>query len=395
MQLPAILVTDPEQRAALAAVRALGDAGYRVDVVGRGRGLAGFSRFVSASHRLKPDVLSNPKELPKAIAELVQARKIGVVLPVTDGASMALLGEDSQIGAVVAGPTRDAYVRASDKRRLMELAPSFGLRVPRQFTMLSPSDDPEPAYAFGAVVVKPSRSVVTIDGRAVGTKVQFAGAAATLKKALKGFPAEAYPLLVQERVVGDGVGVFLLRRDGCSLLQFGHLRLREKPPAGGVSTYRAVHLPPASLVTSCERLLDALGYEGAAMVEFKRDQLTGDYVLMEVNARLWGSVQLAVDAGMDFPTALVRMACGEPVDPPSSLRTEVRSVWELGELDHMLALLRRTSEDLHLPDHASVGIRAVLQVLLDRTRHDRTEVFRWSDPIPFAAELFRWAKRAA
>ena len=48
------------------------------------------------------------------------------------------------------------------------------------------------------------------------------------------------------------------------------------------------------------------------MLELKVDAATGVPYVMEVNGRFWGSLQLAVDAGVDFPVLLVRRALGLP-----------------------------------------------------------------------------------
>lgn len=390
MSLPTVLVTDPEQRAALAAVRALGQSGHAVYVIGRSAGLAGLSRHVRGVRTVAPDVPANPVEMVEAVAREVRARGIDVVVPVTDNASRALLGCDAQIGAAIAGPSRDAYERASDKRALLEAAPSCGIRVPRQVTMQRPDDDFATARGFHALVIKPSRSVVEVDGKSVGTRVRFVDAPSELSAAIASFPAAAYPLLLQERVMGMGVGVFLLRTGGVTSLVFGHRRVREKPPAGGVSTCRESVVPSAALVQACERLLDHLRYEGAAMIEFKEDAVTGEHVLMEINARLWGSVQLAVDAGVNFPLAMVQLAMRQAVQAAPAVRSGLRSVWEFGEIDHCLALLRRSRDALHLPPEADVGVRGALRALSDRRRGDQLEVFRWSDPAPFLAEAYRW-----
>jgi predicted ATP-grasp superfamily ATP-dependent carboligase len=390
MPLPTVLVTDPEQRAALATVRALGQHGHRVYVIGRSAGIAGRSRYVQGVCTVASEVPSNSSQMVEAVAREVHARGIDVVVPVTDTASRALLGCDSLIGAAVAGPSRDAYERASDKRALLEAAPSCGIRVPRQVTMQRPGDDFAAARGFRALVIKPSHSVVEVDGKSVGTRVRFVDAPSELGAAIATFPAAAYPLLLQERVMGMGVGVFLLRTGGVTSLVFGHRRVREKPPAGGVSTCRESVVPSAALVHACERLLDHLRYEGAAMIEFKEDVATGEHVLMEINARLWGSVQLAVDAGVNFPLAMVQLAMRQAVQAAPSVRSGLRSVWEFGEIDHCLALLRRSREALHLPPEADVGIRGALRAIGDRRRGDQLEVFRWSDPAPFFAEAYRW-----
>jgi len=53
-----------------------------------------------------------------------------------------------------------------------------------------------------------------------------------------------------------------------------HRRLREKPPAGGVSVYRESIALDEGLAGPGLRLLDALGWQGVAMVECKRDERT-------------------------------------------------------------------------------------------------------------------------
>ncbi len=390
--MPTILLTDPEQRAALAAARSLGRLGWVVHTIGVSRGVAGASRYVRRHHPAAPDDVNEAACYREIVRRIVQDEGIDVVIPVTDGASRALLGHDQLVGAAIAGPSADAYADASDKAGLLKVAAACGLRVPRQFTLSSQRDLDEMPPVSTATVVKPARSVVEIDGRAVSTAVRFVASAIDLPGVLAQFPAEAYPLLVQERTFGDGIGVFILRRRGETFLRFAHRRLREKPPAGGVSTYREAIVPPPELVVHCEQLLDKLQYDGAAMIEFKADAATGEFVLMEINARLWGSVQLAVDAGIDFPRALVEMTLGLPITRPRGSGVGVRSFWELGEIDHALALLRRTREQLHAPADLAVGGLAALRALADHRWSDHPEVFRWSDPMPFVAELSRWIR---
>jgi predicted ATP-grasp superfamily ATP-dependent carboligase len=353
------------------------------------------SRWTTAALVVDAGALATAAGYRAAVATVVRAQEADVVIPVTDTASRALLGHDAQLGARVAGPAPDAYERASDKAGLLAVAAASGVRVPRQLLLASPTDASQLAsWAAAAAVVKPSRSVVEINGKSHSTGVRFVDDRAQLAATVAAYPAEAYPLMIQERTFGMGVGVFLLRAAGETRLRFGHRRLREKPPAGGVSTYREAIEPPPVLQAQCERLLDALGYEGAAMIEFKQDRATGEFVLMEINARLWGSVQLAVDAGVDFPAALVDLTLGHPIPRASAVRQGVRTWWELGELDHALAIWRRTREQLHAPPELRVGAGAALRALADRRWADHPEVFRWSDPMPFAAELARWLRRA-
>jgi len=217
----------------------------------------------------------------------------------------------------------------------------------------------------------------------VADRTQLEGALANLSPA-------AFPLLVQERIVGPGIGIFLLRWEGRVLARFAHRRLREKPPSGGVSVYRESITPPADALAYAEALLDALDWRGVAMVEFKRDGETGPPYLMEINGRFWGSLQLAIDAGVDFPRLLVEAAFGHAPAQPLEGRPGVRLRWLLGDLDHLLLRLRKSHVELALGPDAPGRLRTLASFLVPWRPGDRWEVLRPSDPRPFGRELRRW-----
>src|SRR5262249_10470047 len=72
--------------------------------------------------------------------------------------------------------------------------------------------------------------------------------------------------------------------------------------------------PPAALLRDAEKLMAALNWHGVAMVEFKMDS-DGQYWLMEINPRLWGSLALSIDAGVNFPLGLLELARAEQPAP--------------------------------------------------------------------------------
>jgi predicted ATP-grasp superfamily ATP-dependent carboligase len=77
-----------------------------------------------------------------------------------------------------------------------------------------------------------------------------------------------------------------------------HRRIREYPITGGASTAAESFYDPA-LRDLRLTLLRALNWHGVAMVEFKKDQRDGTHKL--INAKFWGSLDLAIAAGVDFP----------------------------------------------------------------------------------------------
>ena len=114
--------------------------------------------------------------------------------------------------------------------------------------------------------------------------------------------------MLQERIRRPRHRCVRLLSRGRAVALFSHRRLRERPPWGGVSVLsESIALCPDAR-DYAHSLLDDLGWHGVAMVEFKRDARDGVPKLMEINGRFWGSLQLAIDAGVDFPGAAGRGA---------------------------------------------------------------------------------------
>lgn len=387
-----VLVTDGTERAALAVVRSLGAAGHEVHVCAqRSRSLAGASRWCRGQERV-PSSLVDPGGFAEAVRQQVEAQGIRLLVPISEASILALL-QDGSPPIPLACPPRglDAFLRVVDKPEVLRRAQDLGIAVPEQVE-LERAGQPLGTTPPFPLVIKPGRSVAGDPGSRSRFSVLHAADGRQLEHHLATLPDTAYPLLLQQRIVGPGIGVFVLLWDGEVRASSGHRRLREKPPAGGVSVYREAVVPPPELLESSLHLLRSLEWEGPAMVEYKVDEASGTPYLMEINGRFWGSLQLAIDAGVDFPRILVDLARGIDPGPPPALRAGVRSRWWLGEADHLLARLRKSTRELNLPPD-SPGRWAALVDFFRTHPQDRSEVFRLSDPGPGFRELLDWFLR--
>lgn len=390
-----VLVTDGEERAALACVRSLGAAGYDVVVASpRRRSLAGASRFARASVVL-PSALVDPAAFLSNLSRVVREREIEVLLPVTEHSLRPVLAAPDRFpGVHVPFAGVEQFRQVSNKAIVLSAASRLGIATPAQHTLETAADarnvgDIPLAYPL---VLKPSRSVVSSGDGATKVGVSYAGNAAELSGKLGMYPPEAFPILLQQRIVGPGIGVFLLFWNGEVIATSGHRRIRECPPSGGVSAYREAIVPPPELVKQSRELLEHFGWQGVAMVEYKIDEATDTPYLMEINGRFWGSLQLAVDAGVDFPRLLVESAMGKRHEGPIRGVSGVQSRWEWGEVNHLIARLRRSASELGLTPAAGGRRRALLDFLAWR-RGDRLEVLRLGDPGPFVRETIDWLQR--
>ena len=387
-------VTDGDQRPALAIARSLGQRGVEV-LVGEERpvSLASSSRY-AARHVTYPSPYRHPEAFERFLDELVARAELDVVIPVTDVTTHIVARRQDGLGrhTAVAAPPFEAFDFVSDKGRLLQHAVRRGVPIPRTIYVGGGADVKRILSRVEyPAVVKPCRSRVSTDLGWRSTSVHYAACETDLLDLYERIDyLSSHPSLIQERVRGLGTGVFVLCDRGRLLTAFAHRRLREKPPSGGVSVLcESIALDPR-LREEAIRLLEPIGWHGVAMVEYKESSRIGRPVLIEVNGRFWGSLQLAVDAGVDFPYLCYQLAQREALDLPSDYAVGVKSRWLLGDLDHLLIRLFGRARDL--PPPASSRLRAFVEFLNRPDRGSRQDVFRRDDPRPMVHELWQYVR---
>jgi predicted ATP-grasp superfamily ATP-dependent carboligase len=389
---PTVIITDGEQRAALAAVRSLGQRYRCVVVASSPRSLAAGSRYCMKAVVLR-DALKEPSEFAADLIELAASERASLILPISEAALLAILPVKNQLApAIVPFPDIATFTALTDKRRLLEDASHLGIAIPAQRVIAnrSAADTVDLGALRFPVVLKPARSVGMAEGRLAKVSVSYATNANDLRRKVGKLSAAAFPLLVQERIVGPGTGIFVLLWGGEVRAAFAHRRLSEKPPAGGVSVYRESIPLDQKMLEQSVALLRRFGWEGVAMIEYKRDARTGQPYLMEINGRFWGSLQLAIDAGVDFPMLLASYALGAQPGPQPAYSVGIRSRWWWGQVDHLVGRVGLRGERAVPPGTRSAS-RALADLLVGPfRRQDYEEIFWWNDPRPFWNETVRW-----
>lgn len=382
-----VLVLDANQRSALAVIRSMGRRGMHV-IAGDhvSAPIGGASRYAAATVQY-----ANPAEHPTRFAEqiaaLVGRLDIGVVMPATDLTTMLLVSQPEVIHpARLAAPPALSYEALTDKRALVELAGTIDVAVPGTRVARNAAEIREAAEEFGyPLVLKPARSRYLRSDRVVATSVRIVNNAPELARALDALPwLEDMPCLAQQFIPGHGAGIFALWGPEGPVAWFAHKRLREKPPSGGVSVLSESVGVDSVMQSMAARLLSASRWLGVAMIEFRVTDAGVPY-LMEVNGRFWGSLQLAIDSGIDFPWLLFQLVTGAtPVATPDYARGR-RLRWLLGDADNLILQLRSKASDGGGKARAAAHF---LQTFLDPSC--RQEVFRWSDPRPGLRETRHW-----
>lgn len=376
-----ILVLDAAQRSALAVTRSLGRLDQVVVVTAEhsAQSLASASRF-SSEHLVYPCPETNPQGFVDWMAQLLSQRSFAWVFPITEVTSQLLLMEQAQIPQLrLPFASLDKVMSLADKGLLVKRASTLGVPVPKSQYFVKSSDLNLETLNY-PLVVKPCLSKVYLKSHWLATSVFVAENSQALQRGLDARPyLTEQPFMVQEFIPGQGAGVFALYNQGKAVAFFAHQRLREKPPEGGISVLSQSVAVTPELERLARSVLDDVAWHGVAMVEFRQTP-SGEYYLMEVNTRFWGSLQLAIDAGVDFPTLLLNSCEGRPVPTQVPYKVGQRLRWLLGDLDSLY---------IYLKGLYSLGakMRRVLAFLSPHFGPGRFEVNRWGDLGPAWYEL--------
>lgn len=393
------IILDGNQRAALAVTRSLGKRGVKTTSGAEtGPSLAACSKYCSRSF-LYPSPDTNPDGFLSSIRKRTACKPGAVLFPMTDITLGEILMNRDAFGDHAKIPFVDygKYISVSDKTTLFSMAKGLDIPIPKTLFSSEYNDGGqfmEEAGRLGfPLVIKPARSRIRTGDGWVGTRVRYAKDMPALHALLNDEPFKSFPFLIQERITGPGIGIFLLMREGKVLARFAHRRIREKPPSGGVSVLCESIAPPPVALDAAVALLEKLCWFGVAMVEFKEDTRDGIPKLMEVNARFWGSLQLAISAGVNFPCLLYRLALGEQISRPPEYRVGLRSRWELGDLDNFLIMLTKRRSRLLLPPSAPSRVKVCKDFIADFYKASvKNEIMDPDDPMPFLFELKQYAK---
>jgi predicted ATP-grasp superfamily ATP-dependent carboligase len=389
-----VLVLDGDQVSTLAIVRSLGRGSIVVDVASAaGRPLAGFSRHVRSCLR-HPDPMRDEDAFVAWLEHWTREHPSAIVIPVTERTVVPIHQNRHRLAMDrIAIAPRDALEQVLDKDRTLALAASLGVPVPRS-TLICSIDEIESAAAGHAfpIVVKPSRSVGQDGERRVHLAVSYAQNAGELFTQVRHALAFG-AVLLQDYFAGDGVGVELIADRGEVRYAFQHRRLHEVPLTGGGSSLRVSEPPVPALLQAATALMQALRWHGVAMVEFKYAPGSGDFRLMEINGRFWGSLPLAVAAGADFPLMLHELMTGGVIRPRAAARSGIVCRQLSRDIDWLEQVLRGSARGgpVRLPTRR----QALSDALLVFSRSHRFDVQSLSDPLPGFVDAWRIVRRQA
>jgi len=300
-----VFITDAGYKHTLGAIRCLGRENIYI--------IAGssfkHSQSFYSSYCKKRVIYPDPRkenEFINFMLNYVKSNKMNVLLPIGYLTITVLSKHKDKLSPYIRIPIANynSMKIASDKYRTMELAKNLGIKIPKTF------DENKKIENFPVV----------IKGLKESGCIRYANSFKELSK----FKTE--DSIVQEYIPGEGYGFFALFNEGKVRAIFMHKRVREYPITGGPSTVAKSIYDP-KLKELGLKLLESLNWHGVAMVEFKKDFRDDEFKLMEINPKFWGSLDLAIASGVDFPNLAVKMAVDGDVEPVFKYESGIKFRW--------------------------------------------------------------------
>ena len=248
------------------------------------------------------------RDLTTAAARL----SVAAVLPSTETHLLALAGHEADFAGIAFGiPARERVEWATDKALLPELAAGAGLQTPP--TTKVARGDTETLRTFGfPAIVKPLRSRIwNPDVTVSAHPAHYVSSEQAAEEALETLPGAKG--LVQPYIPGQLTSVAGVSWEGELVCALHQASIRIWPVSAGTSAYAETIPPDDELERGVGSLLRAIGWSGLFQAQFIRDP-RGEHYLIDFNPRIYGSLALAVAAGLNLPGIWVDLLLGRRPD---------------------------------------------------------------------------------
>jgi len=356
----------------LSNTRSLGEAGIPVIVVDSNNCIARYSKYCYKFFR-SPDYISS--DFIDFLTDLSQKENLRgwLLLPSNDHAvyniskNRAILEQYFSIITPDIGIIENIY----DKSKLLSLAASINIPVPLTQYYYSVDEKPIPGLKFP--LITRGRYGLSFY-KALGKKVFLANDENELREQLT-LISEKFIVpgtLTQELIPSDGTNKTISFTAFCDKGEvrtyWMGMKIREHPLRFGTATCAKSVFVRECLDYSIP-LLKKLNYTGVCEIEYLLDPVSGQYKLIELNARTWLWVGLAKACGINFPVIIYDYIYGNDPSFPQNYTKEVLWInWLTDTVMMFKAILKK-----------QMGISEYLRSLKGKKVK---AIFSWKDILP-------------
>jgi len=321
-----VLVTDGDALHSLAIVRSLGQKGMKVTVSSH-RGVFSLSFYSKyCQKRLTYPNPTDKKEFINFLIGHIRKNQYDILLPVRSTITPLVSEYQDALRPYIdfVIPSLESMEIANSKEKTFQFAEKIGIPIPRTFYPQSVSEVEAVSGKLKFPVV--IKSVFGSGSKGITYVNSMSRLVELCDKSFKKGNSTSGSFILQEFIPGEGYGFFAIFDRGEPKAIFMHHRLREYPITGGPSSL-AESIYDERLKELGLKMLGELNWNGVAMVEFKLDNRDNRFKLMEVNPKFWGSLNLAIASGVDFPYLFCLLAKGEKFKSVFKYKQGVKFRW--------------------------------------------------------------------
>ncbi|AKB53781.1 hypothetical protein A9239_02225 [Methanosarcina sp. A14] len=331
-----VLITDGEFKHSLAAVRALGKQG--IEVISSSmyeRNMSFYSKYCNKQYLYSDQI--NEKVFISNLIDIIKQESCDVLLPIGFKSCMKISKYQQTLEQYVKVPlpNYEFMLIASDKNKTIKFAMEMGIPTPKTIFPMSIEEVKKISndLQYPVVIKAPEESgSVKYANNEKELMILYTQVCISHPQQIESgkFPQ------IQEYIPGEGYGFFALFNHGEPRAIFAHKRLHEYPPTGGPSTMaQSIYDPDLNAIGL--RLLKSLSWHGVAMVEFKKDIRDNTFKLIEINPKFWGSLDLAIASGVNFPYLAVKMCIDGDIKPVFEYNNNLIFKWMFPDFVYSIA----------------------------------------------------------
>ena len=226
-------------------------------------------------------------------------------------------------------PEFEKFCLPHDKYRMTKFCEQIGIGVPQLFSDYDDNDIHEISNNLKYPVVIKAKS-----GVGVATGLRYANNKQELLKYYNEISAQEVNTgafnydqpMIQEFIPGVIHDACSLTVEGRVMALLTQIRQIMYPIYGGVGAVNVTTKNP-ELSELARYLLETLGWHGPAQIEFKYDIRDKRYKLIEMNPKLWGTLDLSIRAGINFVELIKNVLVGKDIKFNNDYKNNIRYVF--------------------------------------------------------------------
>lgn len=311
-----LLIVNNIYKNVLASIRSIGKSSYDINIDVASFNQVRIHRIFKSKYISRIFSVTNPvinfDKFESEISSLVISNKYDMIIPFGFISTVALSKLKQQLtkrGVILPTGDFETIIKAHDKEICLQAAENIGLSIPKTYKYDN-LEELEKVIDRYPLIIKARRFSGIKKGFAVAENFD------QLRKEYNrisnqsgdGEIVDFTKPIIQEFIDGN-------LYDSCFVISKGDVKSyvfqqRVMSTAGkigpGIINETLNNDLKEEAFKYGEKLLREIGWEGASQVELIYDNKQNQFKLIEVNPKLWGTLELSIKAGVDFPLNMIR-----------------------------------------------------------------------------------------